>query len=201
MVNMTDQKVPEGQSGEPVAAPENQEAKSTIAYETHRKLLDEKKKLQAQLEALASKEREREESEARKRGDYEALLKAREEELAKERAARQELDQRITHGMKLNMVIEALGGQVDQKWYKLIDTDEVAVNPDSGEIDKMTVARVAESLKKQWPEMIQRNAKLPATAPQGLNGGPGKITESEWKSLKNSAEMNKWRRDQIVWGQ
>lgn len=197
---MTDQKAPVEQSGEPVAQPENQEAKSTIAYETHRKLLDEKK-LQAQLEALASKEREREEADARKRGDYEALLKAREEELAKERAARQELDQRITHGMKLNMVIDALGGQVDQKWFKLIDTDEVAVNPETGEIDKMTVARVAESLKRQWPEMIQKAGKFPAAAPQGLNGGPGKITESEWKSLKNSAEMNKWRRDQIVWGQ
>lgn len=198
---MTDQKVPEGQSGEPVAQPENQEAKSTIAYETHRKLLDEKKKLQAQLETFLAKEKEREETDARKRGDYEALLKAREEELARERAQRQELDERITRGMKLTSVIEALGGQVDQKWFKLIETDEVAINPETGEIDKMTVARVAESLKKQWPEMVQKVTKFPAQAPQGLSGGPGKITESEWKTLKNSAEMNKWRRDQIIWGQ
>jgi len=198
---MTDQKAPVEQSGEPVAQPENQEAKSTIAYETHRKLLDEKKKLQAQLETFLAKEKEREETDARKRGDYEALLKAREEELARERAQRQELDERITRGMKLTSVIEALGGQVDQKWFKLIDTDEVAVNPETGEIDKMTVARVAESLKRQWPEMVQRVTKFPSQAPQGLNGGPGKITESEWKTLKNSAEMNKWRRDQIIWGQ
>jgi hypothetical protein len=198
---MTEQKAPEEQSGEPVAQPENSETKSAIAYETHRKLLDEKKKIQAQLESFMSKEKEREETDARKRGDYEALLKARDEELAKERAQRQELDERISRGMKLTSVIEALGGQVDQKWYKLIDTDEVAFNPDTGEIDKMTVARVAESLKRQWPEMVQRVTKFPAQAPQGLNGGPGKITESEWKSLKSVSEMNKWKRDQIVWGQ
>lgn len=199
---MTDQKVPEGQSGEPVAAPENQEqVKSTISYDTHRKLLDEKKKLQAQLESFLAKEKEREEADARKRGDYESLLKAREEELAKERSQRQELADRITHGLKLNSVIDALGGNVDQKWFKLIDTTEVAVNPETGDIDQMTVARVAESLKKQWPEMIRSSAKFPSAAPQGLRGGPGKITESEWKSLKNTAEMKKWGRDQIVWGE
>jgi hypothetical protein len=49
--------------------------------------------------------------------------------------------------------------------------------------------------------MIQRTAKLPATAPQGLNGGAGKITESEWKTLTSTSDMKKWKRDQIVWGQ
>lgn len=194
---MTEQKVPEGQSGEPVAAPENQET-GKISYEAHRKLLDEKKKVQAQLDALLSKDKEREDAEARKRGDYEALLKARDEELAKERAQRQELTERINTGRKINAVIDALGGQVDQKWLRLIETDDVALNPETGEVDQMTVARVAESLKKQWPEMIQRKATLPANAPQGNNGG--KISEAEWKSLKTVAEMNKWKPDQIVWG-
>jgi hypothetical protein len=194
---MTEQKVPEGQSGEPVAAPENQET-GKISYEAHRKLLDEKKKVQAQLDALLTKDKEREDAEARKRGDYEALLKARDEELAKERAQRQELTERINTGRKINAVIDALGGQVDQKWLRLIETDDVALNPDTGEVDQMTVARVAESLKKQWPEMIQRKATLPPNAPQGNSGG--KISESEWKSLKTVAEMNKWKPDQIVWG-
>jgi len=199
---MNEQKVPEGQSGQLEAASENQEqSKSTISYDTHRKLLDEKKKLQAQLEALSVKEKEREEADARKRGDYETLLKVRDEELNRERKERQELSERISHGLKMNCVIDALGGIVDQKWYKLIDTSEVAINPESGEVDMMTVARVAESLKKQWPEMIQRTAKLPATAPQGLNGGAGKITESEWKTLTSTSDMKKWKRDQIVWGQ
>lgn len=111
---------------------------------------------------------------------------------------RQELTDRINTGRKINAVIDALGGQVDQKWLRLIETDDVALNPETGEVDQMTVARVAESLKKQWPEMIQRKTTLPPQAPQGNNGG--KISESEWKSLKTTAEMNKWKPNQIIWG-
>ncbi len=191
-----EQKAPEGQSGEPVAAPENQDSnRSTIAYDTHRKLLDEKKKVQAQLDQLLREKTERDEADARKRGDFEALLKSREEELAKERAARQELSERITTGRKLNAVIEALGGNIDQKWLRLIDTDEVAVNPDTGEVDAMTVARAAESLKKQWPEMIRKTATLPANAPAGNNGGT--ITRAEWLKL-SSKDMMKYKPDQIT---
>lgn len=191
-----EQKVPEGQSGAPVAEPENQDSgKSTIAYDTHRKLLDEKKKVQAQLDQLLREKTEREEADARKRGDFDTLLKSREEELSKERAAREALESRITHGRKLNAVIEALGGNVDQKWLRLIDTDDVAVNPETGEVDAMTVARAAESLKKQWPEMIRKTTVLPAGAPAGNNGGT--ITRAEWLKL-SARDMVKYKPEQIV---
>lgn len=192
---MTEQKVPEGQSVEPVVPTETQEQKSTITYETHRKLLDEKKRVQSQLDQLLKEKQELQESDARKRGDFEALLKSREEELAKERSQRQELSDRITNGLKMSSVLEALGGKVDSKWYKLIDVSEVAINPETGDIDQMTVARVAESLKKQWPEMISTKGFLPANAPQGNMGG--RISRSEWLNL-SSKEMMKYKPDQIM---
>jgi len=191
----TEQNAPAGQSGEPVATPENQDTKSTIAYDTHRKLLDEKKKVQAQLDQLLREKTDRDEADARKRGDFEALLKAREEELTKERTARQELSERITAGRKLNAVIEALGGNIDPKWLRLIDTDEVAVNPETGEVDGMTVARAAESLKKQWPEMLRKTSTLPNAAPAG-NGG-GMISRADWLKL-SSKDMLKYKADQIT---
>jgi len=186
---MTEQQnAPVEQSGTPVATPENQnDGKSTIAYDTHRKLLDEKKKVQAQLDTLLREKTERDEAEARKRGDFEALLKAREDELSKERAARQELSDRITQGRKLNAVIDALGGNVDQKWLRLIDTDDVVVNPETGEVDQMTVARAAESLKKQWPEMLRKTAALP------------RITESEFKKL-SAKDQQRFRMTDVIWG-
>ncbi len=198
---MTDkQNAPEEQSGAPVATPENQnDGKSTITYETHRRLLDEKKKVQAQLDTLLREKTDRDEAEARKRGDFEALLKAREDELSKERAARQELSDRVTQGRKLSAVIDALGGNVDQKWLRLIDTDDVVVNPETGEVDQMTVARAAESLKKQWPEMIRSTARLPHQAPQGIDGGPNRIAESEFKKL-SAKDQQKYRMTDVVWG-
>lgn len=168
-----------------------------VTLETHRKLLDEKKKTQAKLEAYEAKEKEREEADAKKRGDYEAILKAREEELQSERSKRLEIEGTLTQGRKLSAVIDALGGSVDPRWYKLIDISNVAINPDSGEVDAMTVAKVAESLKREWPEMLRATSKLPANAPQGLEGGSGKISRSEWLKLSGK-EMMKWKPDQIA---
>ena len=196
---MTEQTVPVGQSGEPVAAPETKEARETVNYETHRKLLDEKKKIQAKLDEILLRDKEREEAEARKRGDFEALLKARNEELEREKQAREELENRIVQGRKMNAVLEALGGNVDTKWLKLIDVSQVAVHPETGEIDQFSVAKQADALKKEWPEMVKSVGKLPQQAPKGLEGGMGMITESDWKKLGSVKEMNKYRRDQILW--
>lgn len=168
-----------------------------VTLETHRRLLDEKKKAQAKLDELLAKEKEREEADAKKRGDYEAILKAREEELQSERAKRLEIEGTLTQGRKLSAVIDALGGSVDPRWYKLIDISNVAINPESGEVDALTVAKVAESLKREWPEMLRATSKLPANAPQGLEGGSGKISREAWKKLP-SKEMLKWKPDQIV---
>lgn len=188
---------PVEQSVEPVAKPDVSKERDYVTLETHRKLLDEKKKAQAKLDELLAKEKEREEIEARKRGDYEAILKAREDELKAERDKRLHLETTLTTGQKLSAVIDALGGSVDSKWYKLIDVSQVAINPETGEIDAMTVAKVAESLKREWPEMSKSKGQLPAQAPQGLEGGSGKISREAWKKLP-SKEMLKWKLDQIV---
>ena len=179
----------------PVATPE--EIKM-ISYDAHRKLLDEKKKVQGELSALQSEKKAREDAEAARRGDFESLLKARDEELAKERGERQQLQSRITTGLKMNAVIESLGGQIDQKWFQLIDVSEVAQS-ESGELDQMTVARVAEQLKKQWPEMVKSVNKLPSNAPQGLTAAGSKIAESEWKKLKGKDQMSFGPND-VIWG-
>lgn len=168
-----------------------------VTLDTHRKLLDEKKKAQAKLDEYIAKEKEREEADAKKRGDFDTILKAREEELQSEKAKRLELESTLTQGRKLSAVIDALGGSVDPRWYKLIDISNVAINPDSGEVDTLTVAKVAESLKREWPEMLRPASKLPANAPQGLEGGAGKISRSEWLKL-SAKEMMKWKPDQIA---
>jgi hypothetical protein len=192
---------PAGQPDVSVTQPEAiTKEQSSVSFEAHRKLLDEKKKTQAKLDELLGREKEREEADARKRGDYEAILKARDEELVKERERRVNLETTLTTGQKLNAVIDALGGSVDPRWYRLIDVSAVATNPDTGEVDGLTVAKVAESLKREWPEMIKAGGNLPKGAPQGVNGGPGKITESEWKGLKSSKEQMKYTPSDIVWG-
>ena len=179
-------------------APVAQLEPQMISYESHRKLLDEKKKVQGELSILLADKKARDESEAVRRGDFESLLKSRDEELAKERGERQQLQNRITTGLKMNAVIDSLGGNIDPKWYQLIDTSEV-VQSETGELDPMTVARVSEALKKQWPEMVKTASKLPTAAPQGLIAGGTKIAESEWKNLTGKQQALYGLND-VIWG-
>lgn len=167
---------------------------SKLSLEKHLKLLDEKKKVQADRDAMAAKvaeyeakEREREDEAAKKRGDFEARIKSRDEELAKEREKRLALETRMIIAQKVNAVIDALGGNLDPKWTQLIDVKNVELHPETGEIDANSVAKVADTLKKVWPEMVKGNgSRLPADAPQG--NAAGKITRAEWNKL-SSKEM------------
>ncbi len=193
---MTEQgNAPVGQSVEPVAKPDASENRDYVTLETHRRLLDEKKKAQAKLDELLSKEKEREEADAKKRGDYETLLKARDEEIAKERARRIELEDSFTQGKKMNAIIDALGGNVDPRWYRLIDADGVKLNPETGEIDALTVAKVAEAIKREFPEITRAAGRLPAQAPEGNSAG--NISRAEWMKLPY-AKMREYKPNQII---
>lgn len=165
-----------------------------VNYETHKRLLDEKKKAQQELEILRQEKKARDDEDAKKRGDYEQIIKSREEDLQRERAEKQQLKDSIAYGRKMNAVVDALGGALDSKWYKLIDVDSVVVHPETGEVDPSSVAKVAETLKKEWPEMLKvAPAGLPSAAPMGTGG----ITRSEWLKLPPS-EMKKYKLHQIL---
>lgn len=179
---------------------ENQEPgtkKDVVAYETHRRLLDEKKKLQEKYEALASKDKVREEDDAKKRGDFDAILKSREEELKSTRDELTSIRETIKNAQKLTAVLSTAGSPIESKWHGLIDTSKILINPDSGEVDQMSVTKVVEDLRKSWPEMFKNpNApKLPADAP--LGNSAGKINRSEWLNLPEK-EMRKWKMEQII---
>lgn len=199
---MTDPIVPAAQPNESATT---LDINDPLQQEIHRKLLSEKKRVQEERDNLLKfkeerdllvKEKvEREEALAKKRGDFETLLKSRDEELARIREEKNELSERIANGRKMNAVLEALGSPVDPKWYELIDVSKVVINPETFEVDAMTVAQVTDSLKRKWPEMVSTRKVLPANAPQGNSAGT--ISHEEWKKLP-LAEMKKWKQSQII---
>lgn len=172
-------------------------SKDVVSYDTHRRLLDEKKKTQAERDQLLAEKKQREEEEAKKRGDYEALLKSRDEALAKAQADLASVRETQAKARKLAAVLDSIEGEVEPKWFSLIDVSSVVTNPDTGEIDQMSVTKVVEGLRKTWPEMIKNpNApRLPADAPKG--NGAGKISKEEWLKLP-AKEMRVWKPDQII---
>lgn len=171
--------------------------KDPVAFlRKHEELLGEVKSTKAKLKELQEKERLKEEEEARKRGDFEKLVKTREEEIARLQAENSSWQSRMDNASKLAAVLDASGTDIDRKWYSLIPLDEIVVNPETREVDQMTVTKTVDKLKKTWPEMFVKPGKaLPTEAPQG--NGAGTITRSEWMKLPYK-EALKWKPSQVV---
>lgn len=181
----------DGGSGTPPAPP------STVSYEAHRQLLDEKKKADAKLRELEAEKAERERKEAEKRGEHERLLaeeRARTAALTAEIAANNE---RESGRRKLAAVLSAMSGHVDAKFYDLIPYDEVALDA-TGAVEPTSVAAVVAKVRAKYPEIIKAASgpNLPPTAPTG-GGTTGKIKRSDWLKL-STADMKKWKPDQVT---
>lgn len=172
------------------------EENRNVSFETHQRLLREKKAaskeaadLKAKLEAI-----EREKLEAQ--GEYKKIAdaeKARADALTAQLAQRNEDD-------LLRRKLIALGTEagVDNKYLRFLDPDEVAVDPATGEIDKATLVKAAQKVRSEFPAFLKKpaGATPPAGAPTG-DGGTRTITKAEWDKLP-SKEMLKWKQNQII---
>lgn len=184
---MSEPSVPGGNTPDPSGTPAD--PKQTVAYETHQKLLGEKKKaaeraaaLELELEQFRAKEREREDQELEKQKNYEQLLKNREEELKalKERTAQFETER--LQAKKLDAFIKTLGGTLEDKYWSLVDLDKIALDPTTKQVDEMSVAKYVDDYRKTYPETIKRPGapSMPSHAPQGTGG---RLTYEQWTAL------------------
>ena len=176
-------------------------SEDVVAYETHRKLLSEKKRLQEQFETMKSQlskiEIERQEAERKKleeQGEYKKLL-----DLERSRAAKldEELKTHTEHmraAKKLDAVLKSVNGNIPNKYWGLIDTASVAIDPDTGEIDAMSVQKAVENLRKDFPEIIYAktgSTGTPNTAPRTDTAAT--LSYDQWLKLSSAKEMReKW---------
>lgn len=181
---------------------QQQQKQDSVSYETHRRLLDEKKReqaarkqLEAEVEAFRAKERQIEEDKLRQQGEFQKLLQLREQENESLKGKLNSFESRFQAASKINAFIKAAGTDLDEKWLRLVDVNSIQFRPDQdGEIDMMSVQSAVETFKKTWPEAFKpKGSQIPAEMPNGQ----GYITESEWKNLP---DKKKYKQNQILWG-
>ncbi len=193
----TDNGSPAGNPGGDDSANPPTPSKDSVSYETHRKLLDEKKKLQAKLEQIEVDRKIAEEAELTRKGEVQKLL-----DMERARAQGLELkvkdqEEREQQARKLSAIVKGLNAPIDQKWYSVLGghLEDVILN-ENGEIEPMSVTAVVENVKKAWPEMLRKPAAgMPNGAPQG--NGATTIARADWLNLP-SKEMTKWKPEQIT---
>jgi seryl-tRNA synthetase len=146
----------------------------TVAYETHRRLLDQRKKDQERL-AAAEAERDRlrtaaEEAE-RKRLEEAAAYKDLYEKERKERETKDKLlkdrDEADKLASKRNALKSELGGAVKDEYLAFANLAAIPLGAD-GQPDAQAVKDVAEKFRKEHPSLIGKGASLPGGAASGF---------------------------------
>lgn len=176
----------------------NNDAPKVVPYETHRKLLDEKKQRDAELKTLRDAEEARKRQALEEQGNYKALLEEKDKELEAIRNENTSFKTRERETKKLRAILESVEGSIDPKFHHLIDRDGVIIDEATGEVDKTSAMLAAKKLKAEYPEFIKSTKPgMPNAAPQGDSGKAKTISIEDWKKLPSS-EMKKWNRTQII---
>lgn len=179
---------------------EKSNEKRSVSYETYLKTLDEAKSAKSRLKANEDALNKIQEEKMKADGDWKGLLEARENRI-KELSEQSELlnkkysslNERITNSQKLSMVISKLGGNLDEKYFGLIDLQEIKTNPETGEIDDMSATKVAESFRTTYPETIKKafNPNAMGETRNSSNSSQTIISRDQWLKL-SYVEQKKW---------
>lgn len=125
-----------------------------VSYETHRKLLGEKKKLHEETEVLRAEKKSREEKELREKGEYEALLKRKDDELAKTNSEKFALIAEKEGNLKFTALMDAIGGNLDRIFWPLLNLDGIKMDPNTGQPEATSVQDIAKSFKATYAKII-----------------------------------------------
>ena len=169
---------------------DSQNPSGKVDYETHRKLLGEKKRLaeqhaatQAELDKFRKAEEDRQVKEAEAAKDYEKLkqqfadqLKAKESELAQHAVER-------TQAVKLDAFFAALDGKLERKYWGLIDVDAIIIDPSTKAPDQMSVTTYLEKFRKEYPEVIAKPGRSSMPNDKPLGSSSGSLSYEEWLAL------------------
>jgi len=177
---------PQNASGNPESITEN---KDSVAYETYRKVLGEKKKrdeelaaAKQRLEELERLQKEQEETKLKEKEDFKTLLQLREQELNESKQKLQTLETDINDGKKLNAFLKAINGTVDNHYLSLVDLDKIVIDPNTNMPDENSVMAFAKEFEQTYSKIIDRPSgqKLPNNA---ASFGNGSLTVEEWTKL------------------
>jgi len=176
--------------------------KDSVAYETYRKVLNEKKsrdqalsEAQRKIEEYEQEQRAREEKELRDKEEFKKLLDIREKELADIKAKLTGIESNVRESRKLDAFLNTLNGTVPREYWGLINIDDIVLNPETNEIDETSVASAVEKFTKSHARLIDRPGQktgLPNEAPAGNEP----LTYQEWLNLP-AKDMAKRLKDVI----
>lgn len=162
----------------------------TVSFETHKrakndlfKWKDRARNAEQRLKEFEDQKKSADAAKLEEQGEYKKLLE-------NERKENAELAKRLSNftahqveAKKIGALVDALNGQVPKKYWHFLDTDDIVIDPDSGDIDKMSLQKAADSVRQNFPEIIRSGRNGSGTPTESPNGNGGTLTRDEWQKL------------------
>lgn len=139
-----------------------EQTSDSVAYETHRKLLGERKKdreklsqMQEELARYQALERQKEEREAEANGEWDKLKRTYQEQIQDLQGKVTNYERSMVEGRKLQSFMEKVPGTIPKREYlSFVDTDEIILDPETGEVDEMSLEKTVNSFVQEYPHLI-----------------------------------------------
>lgn len=183
---------------------------NAVAYETYQRTLGQYKKSQGEIESLKKKIEELgefkskvdqlSEEKMKEEGNWKALLEQREAKLSEAHEKLNALVEEnrsykdtLTDTVKLSAFQNELGGKLKKKEYlNFIDTDKIAINPETNTVDEESLKSYAKEFQNNFKELISFDGKK---LPNGAPNGSAKLTYEQWKALPSGKERKERLKD------
>lgn len=135
----------------------------TVAYDTHRKLLSQRKKdqerlaeFEAELDKYREAERKREQEKLEARGEYEKILTSYKEENERLKNQMEEGKRRSIESAKLQAFVNSLPGKLrNQQYLAFVNTSEIAVDPETNTVDDISLKRAVDDFLRDHGALIE----------------------------------------------
>lgn len=166
---------------------ESVEESNSVDYKSYKKLLTERKNdkqkmndLTSELESFRSKERDENETKAAEAGQWDQLKNGYQERINSLETKLQTKVKQEQESVKLHAFLENVPGKISNNRYlDLIDIEEIAIDPETLEVDPISLESTVSKFVTQFPEVIR---------PMGNKAPPsyGKLGAVDYKkSLKD----------------
>lgn len=174
---MTDQTVSDETTSE--ISDSDQKKKDSVAYETYRRTLSEAKTFKEKYRELEAVLKQQEEEKLKANNEWKALAESREKTLLEAQNRLNEYEKTITDSIKLNAFNRILGGKIkSQEYYSFVDTDKIAYNPETKQVDEDSVKLVVGDFLKKHSALVEfKGARLPNEAASNTKISSGKKLE------------------------
>lgn len=157
---------------------DNSQMKDQVSYETHSKLLGQRKRdlekmkeLESLVQGFQGQKKQDEESKLVEQGEYKKLLEARELEITNLRQENTEHAKHMTEAHKLNAFREKLPGTIkNSAYYNFVNMEAILIDPETGIVDEASVSEEVNTFMKDHYSLVKSESKtaLPNNATKDI---------------------------------